>query len=246
MSLPSAGADTVSKPNKNIKNIINNIIELHHLDSVSRAGLIPGHGTISGGPEKSTSRNRCCGGPTSPPGFWRSSFSAIYQCYCKRIDAMAFSIAPLCVFIIIIITFSTITTDHEALPHMATNDDEYDGYYIPKGTILFGSAWQVLTITGHFQVFDCLCLGPYCVTPKFSTIPWSISLNGIWRMESSTQIWWIVTLWHLVTDAGEYIQHIHRYTSHWSFFFFQDLSRKTLQWQLVILNCILSSRSLWH
>jgi hypothetical protein len=56
---------------------------------------------------------------------------------------MAFSVSPLCVFIIIIITGSTILTDYEAIPHMATNDDEYDGYYIPKGTVLLGSAWQV-------------------------------------------------------------------------------------------------------
>ena len=34
-------------------------------------------------------------------------------------------------------------TDHEAFPHMTTNDDEYDGYYIPKGTVVFGSAWSV-------------------------------------------------------------------------------------------------------
>ena len=32
-------------------------------------------------------------------------------------------------------------TDHEAIPHMATNDDEYDGYHIPKGTVVFGNAW---------------------------------------------------------------------------------------------------------
>ena len=28
-----------------------------------------------------------------------------------------------------------------AIPHMSTNDDEYDGYYIPKGTIVFGNSW---------------------------------------------------------------------------------------------------------
>ena len=54
---------------------------------------------------------------------------------------MAFSTAPLCVFICIIIR--TVLTDYEALPHMATNDDEYDGYYIPKGTIVFGNTWLV-------------------------------------------------------------------------------------------------------
>jgi len=31
-----------------------------------------------------------------------------------------------------------------AIPHMATNDDEYDGYYIPKGTVLLGNAWSIL------------------------------------------------------------------------------------------------------
>ena len=54
---------------------------------------------------------------------------------------MSFGSPPLFVFIIIII--STALTDHEAFPHMATNDDEYCGYYIPKGTIVFGSAWPV-------------------------------------------------------------------------------------------------------
>ncbi|KAF5354017.1 hypothetical protein D9756_007058 [Leucocoprinus leucothites] len=29
-------------------------------------------------------------------------------------------------------------------PHMASNADEYDGYYIPKGTILIGNAWSIL------------------------------------------------------------------------------------------------------
>ena len=35
-----------------------------------------------------------------------------------------------------------IFTCSEAFPHMATNDDEYDGYYIPKGTVVVGNAWS--------------------------------------------------------------------------------------------------------
>jgi len=30
------------------------------------------------------------------------------------------------------------------IPHIATNADEYDGYYIPKGTIVIGNAWSIL------------------------------------------------------------------------------------------------------
>ena len=40
----------------------------------------------------------------------------------------------------------TVLTRFEAVPHMATNDDEYDGYYIPKGTNVFGNSWSVRRI----------------------------------------------------------------------------------------------------
>ena len=38
----------------------------------------------------------------------------------------------------------------EAAGHMVTNDDEYDGYFIPKGTLVFGHSWPVLTIAPTF------------------------------------------------------------------------------------------------
>ena len=41
-------------------------------------------------------------------------------------------------FVIIIIT---ILTSSEAIPHMSTTDDEYNGFFIPKGTIVIGNAW---------------------------------------------------------------------------------------------------------
>ena len=33
---------------------------------------------------------------------------------------------------------------------MATNDDEYDGYYIPKGTVVIANGWSVRTIAFTF------------------------------------------------------------------------------------------------
>jgi len=45
---------------------------------------------------------------------------------------------------------TTILTCSGGIAHMATNDDEYNGYYIPKGTVLLGNAWPVRTITPTF------------------------------------------------------------------------------------------------
>jgi hypothetical protein len=63
------------------------------------------------------------------------------------------------------------------MPHMATNDDEYDGYYIPKGTIVLGNAWSVRSTIATFCP-DFSCLGPYCTTLNYLTTPWNTSLNG--------------------------------------------------------------------
>jgi len=38
-----------------------------------------------------------------------------------------------------------------AVPHMSTNDDEYNGFYIPKGTVMIGNAWSILN---DRKVFD--------------------------------------------------------------------------------------------
>ena len=44
-------------------------------------------------------------------------------------------------FVIIIV--ATILTSCE-VAHMSTFDDEYNGFYIPKGTIVLGNSWLVL------------------------------------------------------------------------------------------------------
>ena len=51
-------------------------------------------------------------------------------------------VVPLCrPFVIIIV--AVILTSSEGVPHMSTNDDEYNGFYIPKGTVIFANAWLV-------------------------------------------------------------------------------------------------------
>ena len=42
------------------------------------------------------------------------------------------------------IKVATILMSLKGVAHMATNDDEYNGYYIPKGTIMIVNAWLVL------------------------------------------------------------------------------------------------------
>ena len=46
---------------------------------------------------------------------------------------------PFFFFIIV----GTLLTSFEAIPHMSTIDDEYNGFYIPKGTTVIGNAWLV-------------------------------------------------------------------------------------------------------
>ena len=55
---------------------------------------------------------------------------------------MEFDIAPWYAFVIMI--NATILMDSEGVPHMSTNDDEYNGFYIPKGTVMIGNSWLVL------------------------------------------------------------------------------------------------------
>ena len=58
--------------------------------------------------------------------------------------------APLGMFLLSWVPPYTFLTDSKAMPHMATTDDEYDGYYIPKGTVVLGNAWSVRTTITSF------------------------------------------------------------------------------------------------
>ena len=59
-------------------------------------------------------------------------------------------------FVITIIAATILTKSEVA--HMSTIDDEYNGFYIPKGTIMIGNSWLVLRqlnpfFCPEFQVF---------------------------------------------------------------------------------------------
>ena len=45
---------------------------------------------------------------------------------------------------------TTILTSSKGVPHMSTNDDEYNGYYIPKGTIMIVNGWLVRPLNPFF------------------------------------------------------------------------------------------------
>ena len=52
--------------------------------------------------------------------------------------------------LIFIVIYATILTSFQGVPHMSTIDDEYNGFYIPKGTIMMGNAWLVQTFLSYF------------------------------------------------------------------------------------------------
>ena len=52
------------------------------------------------------------------------------------------------------------------MPHKSTNDDEYDGYYIPKGTIVIGNAWSVQMITSTLALISLNLIRSILHDPK--------------------------------------------------------------------------------
>lgn len=65
-----------------------------------------------------------------------------------------------------------ILTNSEGIPHMTTNDDEYIGYYIPKGTHVIGNGWSVRTLLVTLILcFDFLIYRSILHYPKIYTTP---------------------------------------------------------------------------
>ena len=58
---------------------------------------------------------------------------------------------------VIIVIVATILTSFKGIPHMSTIDDEYNGFYIPKGTNMFGNSWLVRPLSNPVSVLNFLC-----------------------------------------------------------------------------------------
>ena len=59
-------------------------------------------------------------------------------------------VAPLGRPVIIVSIIVAILMSSEATPHMSTFDDEYNGFFIPKGTIIIGNSWLVRPLNYMF------------------------------------------------------------------------------------------------
>ena len=52
-------------------------------------------------------------------------------------------VAPLGRRPFVTIVVAVVLKSFEAIPHMSTVHDEYNGFYIPKGTVMIANAWLV-------------------------------------------------------------------------------------------------------
>ena len=46
-------------------------------------------------------------------------------------------------FQVVFIIVATILMSSGGIPHMSSKDDEYNGFFIPKGTVIIGNAWLI-------------------------------------------------------------------------------------------------------
>ena len=87
------------------------------------------------------------------------------------------------------------------IPHLLTEDDVYDGHFIPAGTIVVANQWYTFRrVAGRLLSYKCLtgqCLGTLSniLNLKFSSQ--SVSYQ---RMENAPQ--WTRVTSHLVLDGG--------------------------------------------
>jgi hypothetical protein len=72
---------------------------------------------------------------------------------------------------------SVINLAAPGIAHSTSEDDEYKGYFIPKGTIILPAAWSVRTTFDTHTALTA-CVGPFSRTPKCSPIPSNSSRNA--------------------------------------------------------------------
>jgi len=110
-------------------------------DGFDSAVILPRDGFVPRSPEKGPNGDRCCHRQQPPPLLQRYERPALHERYCERSHAVAAgepfrwvnqdSLSNLQLLIVLTVV------------HMCTADDEYDGYCIPKGTIVMGNTWSV-------------------------------------------------------------------------------------------------------
>lgn len=52
------------------------------------------------------------------------------------------------------------------VPHRAKQDDVYNGYFIPEGTVVIANIWSVLLFISRSMICSCFYVGPFCMTPR--------------------------------------------------------------------------------
>ncbi|PPQ75950.1 hypothetical protein CVT26_005853 [Gymnopilus dilepis] len=106
--------------------IAQDVVAVSYIDRLLCAILLYGNGTLSGSPATSSRRAGRCRRSWPSAGLHRSRRATLYQRTVIKETMRWHQVTPL------------------AVAHMCTADDEYDGYFIPKGTLVIGNAWSIL------------------------------------------------------------------------------------------------------
>jgi hypothetical protein len=81
-------------------------------------------------------------GPNRLPNFHDRPFLPYINAIVKESSRWNLA-APLGMGLLLSSSMLPFLTSSKGIPHMSTMDDEYNGFYIPKGTIVIANAWLV-------------------------------------------------------------------------------------------------------